>query len=157
MLTLSLSFPRPLSWLTFLPGTGIGGLDVGKPRKWLHMMIKEKRERLAGQEVQKIEEQRAKGEASRHPWHHFLKTHKKPANAIWLLSVWRQTSEREWKEVLPHCWDSHSQASLSWCCGCPAWRSLAKVNGEFLDAVGILSKIDPSWLSFHHLSSQWLY
>lgn len=46
---------------------------------------------------------------------------------------------------------------LSWCCGCTARQSLAKVNGEFLDVVSILSKTDPAWLSFHHHSTQRVY
>lgn len=32
---------------------------------------------------------------------HFPWTHKKPADATWRLSVCRQDSKREWKEVLP--------------------------------------------------------
>ena len=61
MLTLSLSFPWPLSWLAFLPGAGIRGLDVGKPSKWLLVTIKEKRKRFEGQGFKKYKNRGPKG------------------------------------------------------------------------------------------------
>lgn len=69
------------------------------------------------------------------------------------FSVWRQDSKMEWRVVLSSQYqDSPCQSSFSWHCAHSAWQSLAKANNRFLDDMGVLSKTDLAWLSFHCLS-----